>query len=162
LKDQGSVASSDEKDVIIMGAGMSGLYQLLKLREQGFAVRVYETGDDVGGTWYWNRYPGCRFDCESWPMPAAFRPAAPRAKRSKPMATRALRCAEGMGATPSVVAPRLPAAVRPPGAFPARPRTSSPQPLESLYYRFAGGTAHHGRVLSQPGISMATCFATHV
>ena len=49
-------------DAIIIGAGMSGLYQLYRLREQGCRVRVFEAGTDVGGTWYWNRYPGARFD----------------------------------------------------------------------------------------------------
>src|SRR5690606_26552882 len=53
-------------DAIIIGAGISGLYQLLKLRELGLRVKVFETGTGVGGTWYWNRYPGARFDSESW------------------------------------------------------------------------------------------------
>src|SRR6185436_2955995 len=53
-------------DAIIIGAGMSGLYQLYRLRERGFRVRVFEAGTDVGGTWYWNRYPGARFDSESY------------------------------------------------------------------------------------------------
>ena len=53
-------------DAIIIGAGVSGLYQLYKLRELGLTVRVFETGTGVGGTWYWNRYPGARFDSESW------------------------------------------------------------------------------------------------
>ena len=53
-------------DAIIIGAGMSGLYQLYRLREQGFRVRVFEAGTGVGGTWYWNRYPGARFDSESY------------------------------------------------------------------------------------------------
>jgi cation diffusion facilitator CzcD-associated flavoprotein CzcO len=53
-------------DAIIIGAGVSGLYQLYKLRELGLRVRVFETGTGVGGTWYWNRYPGARFDSESW------------------------------------------------------------------------------------------------
>ena len=53
-------------DAIIIGAGVSGLYQLHKLRELGLKVRVFETGTNVGGTWYWNRYPGARFDSESW------------------------------------------------------------------------------------------------
>src|SRR6202042_856329 len=53
-------------DAIIVGAGVSGLYQLYKLRELGLQVRVFETGTNVGGTWYWNRYPGARFDSESW------------------------------------------------------------------------------------------------
>jgi len=53
-------------DAIIVGAGMSGMYQLYRLRELGMKVRVYEAGSDVGGTWYWNRYPGARFDSESY------------------------------------------------------------------------------------------------
>ena len=53
-------------DAVIIGAGVSGLYQLYKLRELGLRVRVFETGTGVGGTWYWNRYPGARFDSESY------------------------------------------------------------------------------------------------
>jgi len=53
-------------DVIIIGAGMSGMYQLHCLRQLGLSVRVFEAGDGVGGTWYWNRYPGARFDSESY------------------------------------------------------------------------------------------------
>ncbi len=53
-------------DAIIIGAGMSGMYQLYRLRELGLRVRVFEAGDGVGGTWYWNRYPGARFDSESY------------------------------------------------------------------------------------------------
>jgi len=53
-------------DAIIIGAGLSGMYQLLRLRELGLKVRVFETGTEVGGTWYWNRYPGARFDSESY------------------------------------------------------------------------------------------------
>jgi cation diffusion facilitator CzcD-associated flavoprotein CzcO len=53
-------------DAIIIGAGISGLYQLHRLRELGMSVRVLESGTGVGGTWYWNRYPGARFDSESY------------------------------------------------------------------------------------------------
>ncbi|HZP35392.1 MAG TPA: NAD(P)/FAD-dependent oxidoreductase [Methylomirabilota bacterium] len=53
-------------DTIVIGAGISGLYQLYRLRELGHRVRVFEAGTGVGGTWYWNRYPGCRFDSESY------------------------------------------------------------------------------------------------
>ncbi len=53
-------------DVIIIGAGIAGMYQLYRLRKLGFSVRVFETGSGVGGTWYWNRYPGARFDSESY------------------------------------------------------------------------------------------------
>jgi cyclohexanone monooxygenase len=54
-----------EVDVVVVGAGFGGLYALHKLRELGFRVRAVEAGADVGGTWYWNRYPGCRCDVES-------------------------------------------------------------------------------------------------
>jgi cation diffusion facilitator CzcD-associated flavoprotein CzcO len=63
---QASTDPSTDFDAIIIGAGVSGLYQLYKLRELGLKVRVFETGNGVGGTWYWNRYPGARFDSESW------------------------------------------------------------------------------------------------
>ncbi|KRQ03953.1 cation diffusion facilitator CzcD-associated flavoprotein CzcO [Bradyrhizobium sp. USDA 4503] len=53
-------------DVIIIGAGLSGMYQLYRLRELGLSARVFEAGTGVGGTWYWNRYPGARFDSESY------------------------------------------------------------------------------------------------
>src|SRR5262249_23077928 len=53
-------------DAIIIDAGISGHYPLLKLRELGLNVRVLEAGTGVGGTWYWNRYPGARFDSESY------------------------------------------------------------------------------------------------
>ncbi|WP_158924495.1 NAD(P)/FAD-dependent oxidoreductase [Acidisphaera sp. S103] len=53
-------------DAIVIGAGVSGLYQLYRLRELGLTTRVFEAGSNVGGTWYWNRYPGARFDSESW------------------------------------------------------------------------------------------------
>ena len=52
-------------DAVVVGAGFSGLYMLHRLRERGLSVRVYEKGDGVGGTWYWNRYPGARCDSES-------------------------------------------------------------------------------------------------
>src|SRR5271163_3004976 len=52
-------------DVIVIGAGVAGLYQLYKLRELGMKVLTLEAGSAVGGTWYWNRYPGARFDSES-------------------------------------------------------------------------------------------------
>jgi cation diffusion facilitator CzcD-associated flavoprotein CzcO len=53
-------------DAIVIGAGVAGLYQLYRLRELGLRVRAFEAGSGVGGTWYWNRYPGARFDSESW------------------------------------------------------------------------------------------------
>jgi cyclohexanone monooxygenase len=57
--------ADDPLDAVVVGAGFSGLYALHLLREQGLSVRVFETADDVGGTWYWNRYPGARCDSES-------------------------------------------------------------------------------------------------
>ncbi len=52
-------------DAVIIGAGFAGLYMLHRLRRLGMTVRVYERGEGVGGTWYWNRYPGARCDTES-------------------------------------------------------------------------------------------------
>ncbi|NNF78568.1 MAG: NAD(P)/FAD-dependent oxidoreductase, partial [Rhizobiales bacterium] len=52
-------------DVIIVGAGFAGLYALHRMRQAGFRAKVVEAGGDVGGTWYWNRYPGARCDVES-------------------------------------------------------------------------------------------------
>jgi len=59
-------------DAIIIGAGMSGLYQLYRLRELGVRAHVLEAGTGVGGTWYWNRYPGARFDSESYSYSYSF------------------------------------------------------------------------------------------
>jgi cation diffusion facilitator CzcD-associated flavoprotein CzcO len=52
-------------DVVVIGAGFAGLYALYRLREASLVVRVFEQGDGVGGTWYWNRYPGARVDIQS-------------------------------------------------------------------------------------------------
>src|SRR3984893_3053380 len=54
-----------EVDAVVVGAGFAGLYMLFRLRGLGLSARVYEAGDGVGGTWYWNRYPGARCDVES-------------------------------------------------------------------------------------------------
>jgi cation diffusion facilitator CzcD-associated flavoprotein CzcO len=53
-------------DVLVVGAGITGIYQLYRARDAGFSVCLLEAGDGVGGTWYWNRYPGARFDSESY------------------------------------------------------------------------------------------------
>ena len=53
-------------DVLVVGAGITGIYQLYRAREAGFSVQLVEAGSSVGGTWYWNRYPGARFDSESY------------------------------------------------------------------------------------------------
>src|SRR5271156_4646507 len=57
---------AEDFDAVIIGAGVSGLYQLYRLRQLGLRARVFESGTGVGGTWYWNRYPGARFDSESY------------------------------------------------------------------------------------------------
>ncbi|MDX3972001.1 MAG: NAD(P)/FAD-dependent oxidoreductase [Bradyrhizobium sp.] len=53
-------------DAVVVGAGVAGLYQLYRLREQGLRVRAIDAASGVGGTWYWNRYPGARFDSEAY------------------------------------------------------------------------------------------------
>jgi cyclohexanone monooxygenase len=53
-------------DAIVIGAGFAGLRMLHELRQLGLTVKVFEAASDVGGTWYWNRYPGARTDSESW------------------------------------------------------------------------------------------------
>ena len=61
-------------DVIVVGAGIAGLYQLYRLRELGLHSRVFEAADSVGGTWYWNRYPGARCDVQSLSYSYSFSP----------------------------------------------------------------------------------------
>src|ERR1700689_3587547 len=53
-------------DILIVGAGVTGIYQLYRAREAGYSARLVEAGSGVGGTWYWNRYPGARYDSESY------------------------------------------------------------------------------------------------
>ena len=53
-------------DAVVVGAGVAGLYAVHKLREQGLSVRAFEAGTGVGGTWYWNRYPGARVDSQAY------------------------------------------------------------------------------------------------
>jgi len=62
-----STTSTQDVDAVVIGSGFAGLYMNYRLRDQlGMTVQVYEAGDDVGGTWYWNRYPGARCDSESY------------------------------------------------------------------------------------------------
>ena len=61
-------------DAVVVGAGFSGLYMLHRLRERGLSVQGFEAGTDVGGTWYWNRYPGARCDSESLSYSYSFLP----------------------------------------------------------------------------------------
>ena len=62
----GSTLLPCETDVLIVGAGITGIYQLYRALEAGFSAQLVEAGEGVGGTWYWNRYPGARFDSESY------------------------------------------------------------------------------------------------
>ena len=70
----GTGTDAGNLDVIIIGAGVGGVYAVHKLRSQGLKVRAFEQGSDVGGTWYWNRYPGCRCDVESLEYSFSFSP----------------------------------------------------------------------------------------
>src|SRR6516165_9829913 len=64
-KGQAQAHLHETYDVVVVGAGFSGMYMLHLLRGLGFSARVFEQGSGVGGTWYWNRYPGARCDVES-------------------------------------------------------------------------------------------------
>ncbi len=68
------MAEAQSYDVVVVGAGFSGLYMLHRLRQAGETVRVYEAGPSVGGTWFWNRYPGARVDIESQEYAYSFSP----------------------------------------------------------------------------------------
>ena len=69
-----SQENRDSLDAVVVGAGFAGLYMLHRLRGLGLSVRVYEAGGGVGGTWYWNRYPGARVDIESQEYAYSFSP----------------------------------------------------------------------------------------
>ncbi|PZR78732.1 MAG: steroid monooxygenase, partial [Candidatus Aeolococcus gillhamiae] len=63
-----------ELDVVVIGAGFSGLYMLHRLHQLGLTARVFDEADDVGGTWYWNRYPGARCDIPTTDYTFSFDP----------------------------------------------------------------------------------------
>jgi len=65
---------SGQFDAVVVGAGFSGLYMLYRLRELGLSVKVFDSADDVGGTWYWNRYPGARCDIPTTDYAYSFDP----------------------------------------------------------------------------------------
>jgi cyclohexanone monooxygenase len=65
---------AERYDAVIVGAGFAGLYMLYRLRQLGMTAQVLEMGDNVGGTWYWNRYPGARCDAESLAYSFSFSP----------------------------------------------------------------------------------------
>ena len=60
-----SSGTAEPLDVVVVGAGFAGMYAIWKLGQMGLSLRVIEAGNDVGGTWYWNRYPGARCDITS-------------------------------------------------------------------------------------------------
>jgi cyclohexanone monooxygenase len=70
----GAATTATKTDAVIIGAGFAGLYLVHRLTELGFSARVIEAGDEVGGTWYWNRYPGARCDVESFYYSYSFSP----------------------------------------------------------------------------------------
>lgn len=69
-----STEAATHYDAVVIGAGFAGMYALYRLRREGLRVRVYERGGGVGGTWYWNRYPGARCDTESMVYSYSFSP----------------------------------------------------------------------------------------
>src|SRR5690349_986092 len=69
---------TQELDAVVVGAGFAGLYMLYRLRQLGFTALGIESGGDVGGTWYWNRYPGARCDIESIDYSFSFDPELER------------------------------------------------------------------------------------
>src|SRR5947208_10870760 len=70
---------NEEYDAVVVGAGFSGLYLLHRLRGLGLRVRVYDAAGDVGGTWYWNRYPGARCDIPTTDYTYSFDPELEKA-----------------------------------------------------------------------------------
>src|SRR6201990_733586 len=66
-------------DVVIVGAGFSGLYMLCRIRQLGLSVKVFDSASDVGGTWYWNRYPGARCDIPTTDYTYSFDPELEKA-----------------------------------------------------------------------------------
>ncbi len=66
--------SGPDLDVIVVGGGLGGLYTLYRMRGLGLSARAFEAGSDLGGTWFWNRYPGCRCDIESLEYSYSFSP----------------------------------------------------------------------------------------
>ena len=75
---EGSQAAPSDVDVVVVGAGFSGLYLLHRLRRLGFSTRVLDAAGDVGGTWYWNRYPGARCDIPTTDYTYSFDPELER------------------------------------------------------------------------------------
>ena len=130
-------------DVVIVGAGFAGMYMLHRLRGLGLRAVVLEAGDDVGGTWYWNRYPGARVDVECINYSFSFSPdleqdyrwsgalrAAARDPQVRPPRRRPVRAAPGHplrapgSPRPATTSRPGPGGSRPTAATPSRPGTS--------------------------------------
>lgn len=69
-----TVGKTPDHDAIVIGAGFSGIRTLWELDQLGLSVKCFEAGTDVGGAWYWNRYPGARTDSEGWVFVLNFSP----------------------------------------------------------------------------------------
>lgn len=69
-----STASGADPDVIVVGGGIGGLYTIYRMRQLGLRAKAFEAGNGIGGTWHWNRYPGCRCDVESMEYSFSFSP----------------------------------------------------------------------------------------
>lgn len=124
-------------DVVIVGAGLGGLYALHKLRGLGMTVRVFEAGSGIGGTWFWNRYPGARCDIESmeysysfsdelqqeWKWPERYG-TSPRSCATSSMSPTASTCAAISSSTPA--SPKR-ASIRTPTCGPCGPRREAVQ-----------------------------------
>ena len=79
VRESARSATSQTVDVAVVGAGFAGLYLLHKLRKAGFSAIVLEEAGDVGGTWYWNRYPGARCDIQTIDYSYTFDPELEKA-----------------------------------------------------------------------------------
>ena len=137
-----SDAPTDEVDVIVIGAGVTGLYSLYRLRQLGFRARSFEEADGVGGTWYWNRYPGARFDSESYTYGYSFSPNSSRngtGRNTTPHnpKTNATSTTSPTASTSAATSPSTPASppsptTNPPTAGPPPPTTDAkPAPSSS-------------------------------
>ena len=95
--EKGSTPDAESVDAIVIGAGFAGLYMLHRLRQLKLSVIAFEAAADIGGTWYWNRYPGARCDVESmqycypsrpsWSRNGSGTRSSPPSRRSWPIST---------------------------------------------------------------------------
>ena len=78
-----TTGTTPDVDAVIVGAGFSGLRSLWELGQLGLTTKCFEAGSDVGGVWYWNRYPGARTDSEAWVYALNFAPGLKEAWQYK-------------------------------------------------------------------------------